>query len=327
LVTGATGFIGSRLAERLIDDGWSVRVLARSPEKLSEILSGAWKVVVGDLDNIEALGRAVRDVEVVFHCAANVGTWDSWPAYESVNVRGVRNLLSAILEHNPGLQRLVHVSTVDVYGYPDAPADESSALRCAGFGYGDSKLRGESVLREIIEAGRLPVSVIRPANVIGPGSQFIERIGAELKSGLMMTIDGGRANAGILYIDTLLDYLLWASQDPRAIGQTYNVRDAYDVTWDEFVKAFRKAIHGKGIVLDFSFRWADRLARWLEGIHRIFLPRHEPHIHRLLVRIFGKTCGHSAEKIRMQSGITSRISFDEAINRSVRWFNEVNSRR
>jgi nucleoside-diphosphate-sugar epimerase len=322
LVTGATGFIGGRLAARLVDEGRSVRLLVRAPEKLAPALRGKVDVVAGDLADENALGRAVQGVSVIFHCAANVSSWDAWDAYYSANVEGVKNLLNAITQHNPGLSRLVHVSTVDVYGFPQAPCDEECKPAKSGFGYCDSKLVGESLVRAQCERAGIPCTIIRPGNVIGPGSQFITRIGDELKSGLMLTVDGGRTNAGLVYVDNLVDYILWAAESEKAIGQCYNVRDSYDVTWSEFIGKFRRGIEGRGIVLNLPFWAADAAARVFEWAWRIFMPAREPLLHRLLVRIFGRTCGHSAEKIRRDSALESRIGFDEAMETSIRWFLE-----
>lgn len=322
LVTGATGFIGGRLAERLAADGREVRLLVRNPQRLAPGLRGTPDILVGDLADEALLLRAVEGVSVIFHCAANVHTWDRWDAYYSANVSGVKNLLAAIAQARPPLKRLVHVSTVDVYGFPDEPADEQYPLSPSGFGYGDSKQIGESLVRERCDAAGLPYTILRPGNVIGPGSQFIVRIGAELKSGLMLTVAGGSANAGFVYIDNLVDYMLWAADSEKALGECYNVRDAYDATWADFVRAFRCGINGKGVVLDLPFWAADAAARALELAWRVALPGREPLLHRLLVRIFGRTCGHSAEKLREHSALRNLIGFDEAMEKSTRWFLE-----
>jgi nucleoside-diphosphate-sugar epimerase len=321
LVTGATGFIGGRLAERLVEAGWSVRVLVRDPQQLAATLNASCQVVVGNLANLGALKQAVQGADVVFHCAANVSTWDSWGAYEAANVHGVQNLLDAIvMMGNAAAVRLVHVSTVDVYGFPDNPCDETCSATGGEFGYGRSKWLGESLVRTYGGDMGIPYTIIRPANVIGPGSQFISRIGDELRGGLMLTVDGGRVNAGTVYIDNLVDYMIWAAGSEKALGQCYNVRDAYDVTWGEFVRVFRKAIKGRGLIVSLPFAHADAVARMFEGFYRVLMPGKEPLLHRLLVRLFGRTCGHSAEKIRSDSGMVGKVGFDEAVEKSVRWY-------
>lgn len=327
LVTGATGFIGRRLAERLVEDGWSVRLLVRDPDRLALSLQSVRDVVVGDLLDDDAVSRAVMGTNVIFHCAANVKTWDTWESYYSANVLGVKNLMNAIIRENPGLSRLVHLSTVDVYGFPVAPCDETCQTTGADFGYGKTKLLGESLVREYSDRAGISYTIIRPANVIGPDSQFIMRIGRELKSGIMLTVDGGRTNAGLIYIDNLVDYLIWAASAAKAQGECYNVRDNYDVTWAIFLDRFRTAIGGKGIIINLPFSFADTIARGFEAFHNVLLPSREPILHRLLVRFFGRSCGHSAEKIRRDSGYAMQVGFDEAMERSCRWFLASNASR
>ncbi len=323
LITGATGFIGKHLADRLIKEGWSVRFLVRNPNKLAASLQSVTDIVVGDLSDEAALALAVKEVEVVFHCAANVNTWDTWDNYYSANVLGLTNLLLAINAQG-SVSRFVHLSTVDVYGFPVLPCDEQSIISKSGFGYGDSKLMAETVLKEYAEKFNMPYTIIRPANVMGPGSQFIQRIGTELRSGLMLMISGGVSNAGFVYIDNLIDYLLWSASSEKAEGQCFNVRDNFDVSWAQFLSTFKQGISGKGIVISLPFVIADYCARCFEVFYKVFLPIKEPLLHRLLVRFFGRTCGHSAEKIRVSSQIKSKVDFAEAMTQSCNWFLEQN---
>jgi nucleoside-diphosphate-sugar epimerase len=214
----------------------------------------------------------------------------------------------------------VHCSTTDVYGLPRHPCDERAPLDGGGFGYGESKVRGENLVREFCAQAGIPYTVLRPANVIGPGSQFIERIGAELRSGLMLKVDGGRCNMGMIYVGNLIERALWAAQAPQALGQCFNLRDDYDVTWADFIRRFKAGIAGRGIVIDLPFGFANAAAFCLEQFYRAFLPRREPLLHRLLVRIFGRTSGHSAQKIRDASGMADAVGFEEAMERSIRWY-------
>ncbi|MHB1656163.1 MAG: NAD-dependent epimerase/dehydratase family protein [Burkholderiales bacterium] len=319
LVTGATGFIGRHLAERLLACGYTLRLLVRDEKRLSPVLRAQCDIQSGSLQDVQTLMRAVTGVSVIYHCAANVSTWDAWGAYYSANVTGVQHLLQAVEQACPRLSRLVHLSTVDVYGFPERACDEQAITRGAGFPYGETKLLGENLVREFGRRAGISYTIIRPANVIGPRSQFIERIGAELQSGLMVTISGGRTNAGLIYIDNLIDSLVWAGTAAAAHQQCYNARDAYDVDWLTFLNALRQGVCGKGLIIDLPFTVADLTARAFEAAHRVFFPAREPLLHRLLVRFFGRTCGHNALKLHTDAG-KPRIGFEEAVQRSCQWF-------
>ncbi len=320
LVTGATGFIGGHLVRRLLHDGWHVRILARTPSDVPEDFDEQCDIIKGDLADTNALSRAVANIEVIFHCAANVKTWDTWEAYYQVNVVGVRNLLEAIVTFNPVLKRLVHVSTVDVYGYPTEPCTEDANMFGGGFGYGESKCLGEALVRSVGKEKGIPFTIIRPTNVIGPGSQFIARLGCELQSGIMLTVDDGHANAGLVFVDNLVNYMLWAALSEKAKDETYNIRDPYDITWKEFLVKFRAAIQGKGLIINFSMSIAMAVARLMAETYKVCKIRREPLLHPLIVCMFGRTCGHDARKIRAHSEILSGHDFNQAMMHSVNWF-------
>jgi nucleoside-diphosphate-sugar epimerase len=320
LVTGATGFVGRRLAERLIEMGAGVRLLVRQPEKLPPQLSAVCDVIVGDLGDPASLDAAVAGVKVVFHCAANVRTWDEWSAYEAANIHGVENLLHAVVRCNPGLRRFVHLSSVDVYGFPVAPVDETATLKKVGFPYGESKRQGELCLRRISQQHGIPYTVLRPTNIIGPRSPFVERIGNELMSGLMLTIDGGSVHAGLLHVDNLIDYMHWAAFSELSVNETFNVRDRCDVSWSRFIHDLRALIEGRGRVIDLPYFAANVAAHALAMPYRMLPLTSEPLLHPLIVRIFGRTCGHSAEKLWSVSSIAGQVSYEQAMAESVAWF-------
>ncbi|MDD5177633.1 MAG: NAD(P)-dependent oxidoreductase [Sterolibacterium sp.] len=320
LVTGATGFVGRRLVERLVAMGADVRVLVRQPEKLPTHLSSACEVIVGDLDKPASLEAAVAGVDVIFHCAANVRTWDKWPAYEAANIRGVESLARAVVRCNPGLQRFIHLSSVDVYGFPVEPADETAILDKVDYPYGESKRQGELRLRQIAEVHGIPYTILRPTNIIGPRSPFIERIGNELMSGLMLTIDGGGVHAGLLHVDNLIDYMHWAAFSELSVNEIFNVRDRCEVSWGRFIDDLRVLIGGRGWVIDLPFIVADTAAHALAMPYRALRLTGEPMLHPLIVRIFGRTCGHSADKLWSISNMEARVSYEQGMAESAAWF-------
>ncbi len=320
LVTGATGFIGRHLCERLLADGWTVKAVVRDPAKWLDKPVGLSEIIPLDLATSGLSPDHLAGVEVVFHCAANVNTWDTQDAYHAINVAALRPLLEAMAAQTPP-PRLVHLSSVDVYGFPLTPCDETAPIGDTGFGYGDSKAAGERVVRQEGERLGIAYTILRPGNVIGPGSQFIARMGAELRGGLMLLVDGGSANGGFVAVDTLVGYMVWAARAHIATGQVYNVRDHYDVTWREFVYALRDGITGRGWVVSLPFGVAEAVAMLLTLVWRFAWPGREPLLHRLLIRLFGRTCGHSAEKIRRHSGIAGERHFATVMAAAVAWFN------
>src|SRR5262245_60116697 len=113
LITGATGFVGSHLAEACLTRGWRVRALVRPATNATRLESLGAEVIRGDLTDVEAVTRAATDVDHVFHCAAKVGDWGSVDEYRAVNVHPLRTLLTA--SRSSQLKRFVLLSSLGVY--------------------------------------------------------------------------------------------------------------------------------------------------------------------------------------------------------------------
>lgn len=322
LITGATGFIGSHLADELSKRGYKLRALVRDSSKTTSKLTNTCEIVTGDLESYSQLREAVADVDYVFHCAANVSTWDSSESYQKANVDGVTNLCRAIADANPNLKRLIHLSTVDVYDFPDHPADEDLQLGTPSFSYGASKLLGERRLTEVLGTNRIPFCILRPCNVIASGSPFISRIGDAFRRGIMLEIDRGTQHAGLLSIQTLIDCMIWAAESPAARGQTFNVRNPEDMNWHDFLVPFKNGIHGRGILLNLPYSGAKALGTSLSAMHRLVAPKQEPLWHPLLTELFGKTCGHSINQIQAAGAPLNKHSLEEAIADSIQWYNQ-----
>lgn len=320
LVTGATGFVGGHLVQRLLGQGAIVSVLVRNAQRLASGVAERCHVVEGSLQDATALAAALQGANYVFHCAANVATWGEWDAYASANVHGVHALLNTVAEQNISLNRLVHVSTMDVYGFPIAPAHESAELQAVRFGYGESKRQAESAVQSRCASSGVSYAILRPGNIVGPGSPFVLRISEALMSGWMLTVDGGRAHAGLLDVDNFLDVMLWAGISPQAHQQVYNVRDSWEVSWQGYIADLRRGLCNKGRVIDMPYGLARVLAKAYGAPFTAIKARQEPLLHPLIVEIFGRTCGHSIEKLVSHSAELGRVGYAQSLQRSLDWF-------
>jgi nucleoside-diphosphate-sugar epimerase len=165
LITGATGFIGRYLVERLLAQGAPVRVLVHHREGISPRLRGKVQVIAGDIRDDDALARGTEGVGTVFHLAALARAWPDDPeAFEAVNVTAVARLLDRAA--CAGVERFVHTSTVVALpphlpapGNGNAPPDTP---------YEASKKRGDERVRAYVAAGNHAV-IVRPTRVYGPG--------------------------------------------------------------------------------------------------------------------------------------------------------------
>lgn len=222
-VTGAGGFIGLRLVERALAEGLRVRGLDLSPEAARLAREAGAEVIVGDITDPSAAAALCAGADALVHTAA-LAEEDGVPAdYWRVNVAGTRTVAEAA--RAAGVRRLVHLSSVMVYGFRYAPdIAEDGPLRGDGNIYCDTKRLSEIALRGIHEPGRTEVVIVRPGDVYGPrGAQWVLRPLDLLRRGLFaLPRDAGAINH--IHVDNLVDGLLLALRAPVG-GEIFNLTD------------------------------------------------------------------------------------------------------
>lgn len=328
LVTGASGFLGGRLAKMLAQRGEQVTVLARPRadlQHLSALGRGQLQIVRGSLTDEEQVLRAVQDVTHIYHCAAASTDWAPREVYLESNVRGTEALLRAAKQAR-GLRRFLHVSTTDVYGYPAVPCAESGPLRAAGMPYNETKILAEQAVWRAQEEG-VPVTVIRPATIYGPrGNVFVADIAALLGKRQMAYINGGRSTGGFVYVDNAVDAMLAAADRPGTLGQAYNLSDDTRETWRGYVEALAGGLGCKPPWIDLSFKTAMALASGMETTQRFFRPNSgRPMLTRHAVHLLGRDQEFPISKLRAAIGFVPQVSFAEGVERSVAWVRDSRS--
>jgi nucleoside-diphosphate-sugar epimerase len=227
-ITGASGFIGTALARRYAADGWEVRGVDRAADP-------ARGVVAGDVAEPGLWQDHVRGCELVVHTAAVVSMRVTGrAAVERVNVGGAHRVLAAA--ERAGAARLVHLSTVVVFG-PDFPdgVDERAPVRITGLPYGDTKVAAEQLLLQAHAEGRVPVTIVRPADVYGPGSRAWAVIPYELIARRRFVLPaGGRGVFSPVYVDDLVDGVVRAGTAGAAAGQVLTLSGGVGVPNREF---------------------------------------------------------------------------------------------
>jgi nucleoside-diphosphate-sugar epimerase len=319
LVTGASGFLGGRLVELLADRGDRVRVLARPTSDLSHLAEVKPEVVHGALEDPESLELAVRGVDVIYHCAALSFDWGAWERFEAANVRGVENLARAA-SRSQTLQRFVHVSSSDVYGYPERPCDESGPLVDTGLPYNRSKVMGERILWRYHAEGKLPLTVVRPVTIYGPRSKdIVLEVVKLLRSGSMAFVDRGRSPAGLTFVDNAAGALIACARSPNAIGQAYNVQDGGPETWRDYVDALADGLGLRRPWLSLPGGLALGAASVLERACRLFRTAGRPPLTRHSVLLLCRDQRFPTAKAQAELGFAPAIRFPEGIERTIGW--------
>ena len=314
-MTGASGFLGGRVAQLLTARADLVRVLARSSNDLSHLSSLSIEIVRGDLADRTALAEATRGITHVFHCAAASTDWAPWATYYRANVAGTHNLLEAAARAGD-LKRFLHVSTTDVYGYPMQVCDESTPPVDAGLPYNRTKIAGEKA----VWSSGLPVTVVRPATIYGPRSvTFGSDIAKLLRQRLMAVIDGGRARGGLLYVDNAVDGMLTAATARDSVGRAYNLADGGGVTWRSYFDTLANGLGLPRASIDLPSRAALALAGIMEAPHRFLGIPGRPLLTRHAVLLLSRDQEYPIDRARHDLGFSAKVDFEDGMRRTIAW--------
>jgi nucleoside-diphosphate-sugar epimerase len=328
LVTGATGLLGSHIAEKLTSRGLRVRALVRPDSDVRFLRTLGVDLVVGDLTDPSSCERAVRGVGVVYHCAAKVGDWGKWEEFETACLDGTRNLAGASIE--AGVGRFLHISSTSAYGHPKEggpPVDESSPLGqnlwSAWDYYTRSKVDCERLLWDLVDSKGLPLTIIRPSWLYGERDRTtLERLVGRLRAGKVPLIGRGDNPLSAIYAGNVADAAILAASDPGSVGEAYNITHQGQLTQREFLGLFIQAIGAPSIRHRISYNLTFAASFLIEAIARTRGRKRPPLITRYATWLMGRNLSYSTAKAETRLGWKPAVGNRESIERSVRWFLE-----
>jgi nucleoside-diphosphate-sugar epimerase len=318
LVTGANGFIGSHVVERLLRDGRKVRGLVRGSSDLAFLKGVDVELARGDITDRASLDEPMRGVEVAVHVAGFASDWDPREECLFVNVHGTRNVIAAA--RAAGVRRLVHISTAALHGFPGARnQDESTPMPETSFTYCEAKKQAE---REVFASG-LEATAIRPGNVFGPRDHtFIDKYAQALEQGKGGYIGGGRSWTCPTYVENLADAIALACFEPAAAGEAFLATDGLDIDWRTFTEKLADELGVKRPWLSVPFWLAYPLAAVMEGAYKVVGAAKAPPLTRYRVCNGGHDYHFSIAKARRVLKYEPKVGLEEALRRTVRWYRE-----
>jgi nucleoside-diphosphate-sugar epimerase/SAM-dependent methyltransferase len=319
LITGGTGFIGSRLAMRCLERGDNVRIYGQENTEAEKMNAGHLRdkgaeVVIGSMTDRRMVSRAVEDIDIVFHLAAAQHEANiSDQVFYEVNVSGTRKIIEASLK--AGVKRFVHGSTIGVYGVVDGLIDETTSCRPDNI-YGITKLEGEKLALSF--QNQLPVTVIRIPEVYGPGDRRLLKLFKMIQRDRFIMIGKGKNLHHLIYIDDLIQSFFLAAEKEEAVGEVFLLAGERPVSTNVMVETIAQHLAAKAFLFRVPFAPLYLIAATMEFVLRPM--GIQPPLHRRRMDFFKKSFELSWKKAADILGYHPEVGFSEGILETAKWY-------
>ena len=326
LVTGATGFLGSHICERLVQANQPVRALVRAASDTAFLDSLGVDKFVGDLTDPDSCKAACHGVDVVYHAAAKVGDWGRWDQFQSHTIDATRNIAQAASA--VGVRCFLHISSISAYGHPNGAnlqLDETAPLGANVHKwsyYTLAKVAAEKLLWQMHADGSLPLTVIRPSWIYGPRDRTsIARLHRMITTGRIKILGSGDNRLNTVYAPNVADACLLAVEhSDKSIGQAYNVSNDGPITQIQYLSKLAGAFNCPAPTRHVPYWLAYSLGFDCEAVGRLLRLKKPPFITRYSVWLMGRDVYFSTDKARTQLNWQSRIGYDEGIKLTAQWY-------
>lgn len=320
LVTGASGFIGSRLALRAHLLGMDVLATGRAEqqvevERLQELRAAGVRVEAGVLQDLPLVDRLLQERDTIIHLAAAQHEAEMPEAYfRAINVDAVRTLLAACREHS--VRRFVYGSTIGVYGYAsESLLDEDSPPHPENI-YTSTKLEAETLVHS---SGKyFETVIVRIGETYGPGDRRLLKLFRSIARGQFFMIGRGNNRRQCIHVDDLARGLLLATEHPAAAGRTFVLAGSEIMTTREMVRRIAAVLERKPPRLQLPM-WPFVAAA---GVMETILPplRIAPPLHSRRLDFFRKSFVFSTARARSLLGFHPTIDFLTGAADTVSWY-------
>ena len=342
LVTGASGFVGRFLSDRLLSQGFSVRGTLRESRSPADLIAGIEPVVIAPLGPDTPWHHALMNIDTVIHLAARVHVMDDRASdplteFRKVNVEGTLKLARDAA--SAGVRRFVFVSSIKVNGEENVIPYSSDSPASPSDPYGISKWEAEEGLRKIATETGLEVVIVRPTLVYGPGvkANFLNMmktvngnfgfwiLNFGLKGGIPLPFASIHNSRSLIYVGNLVDALVTCATHPDAAGKTYLVSDGEDVSTPELIRRVAHALNVPVRLIPFPVSVMKFCARMIDNLglgqsiqnskFKIQNRRSSAYVDRLT----GSLTVDSSE-IRRELGWAPPFSMEEGLRETAAWF-------
>ena len=317
LVTGASGFTGTHLCRRLLQEGGAVRAFVRPSSNPHTLGSMGAEIVRGDVRDPDSVKHAVRGVKRVYHLAAvyrqeAVSRQQVWDTH----VTGTQVLLEASLK--AGVERFVHCSTVGVQGAIANPPAKETAPYHPGDEYQRTKMEGERLALKFFGETGLPGVIIRPAGIYGPGDLRFLKLFKHIQSRRFVMFGNGEVLYHFTYVQDLVTGMKLASERPEAIKQIYTIAGNEYVTLNTLVALVADCVGAPRPRWRFPF-WPLWLAS--VGCEIVCKPLGiEPPLYRRRADFFRKDRAFDISKAKTDLGYMPQMDLKTGLQITADWY-------
>lgn len=327
-VTGATGLLGSHLAEQLVQAGQRVRALVRPQSDTAYLKSIGVDCIVGDIADPASLTPAMQGVDTVFHAAAKVGDWGRKSEFDQYTIQGTRNVAEACLA--AGVRRLLHVSSTSAYGHPPPLAqaiDESWPLGEKFWVwdyYTRSKVEAERLLWNMYQEKKLPLTIVRPSWLYGPRDRLtISRMYHSLLHKKVRIIGDGNNRMNTIYAGSVAQCCLLAARNQAALGEAYNATNDGAITQREWFDLWADTFKLPRPTVYVAYKIAFNAGLVMEALYRMVKARKPPLVTRYAAWLLGRPTFYVTGKAERDLGWKPMVTYEEGVRRTVEWYRSI----
>jgi nucleoside-diphosphate-sugar epimerase len=329
LVTGGTGLVGSHVVERLVRDGWIVRVLVRTHSRMIETLGG--ECVTGDVLDGDAFARAAAGCDAIFHTAAAITPRGGWESFRRLNLDGTSHAIGAAKTAGA---RLVHLSSVAVYGpsgryrKDGLKTDETTPLAPLPDGayYARSKRESEELVLGAHAAGDIWATALRPTVIYGTRDrQFVPRMGRMLSRGFAPLIGGGGAIFSLVHAENVADGVVRAAASDAAGGRAYNLANDFEVTVRRFFELAGEGLGRRIRFVKLPLPVARGALRAVKAVTRALTGGGLSVVSSASLSLLTRDNPFSSERARADFGWAPSVRPETGVPEAFRWWREHRS--
>ncbi len=244
LVSGATGFIGSHVVDKLLAKGYDIRCMVRKTSNLRWLENKNIELVYASLSDVDSLKNATQNVDYIYHIAGNTSA-KNLDGYMYGNCTGTINLIEAALSSAPKLSRFLYVSSQTAAGPALSkmhPSTEDMLMHPLT-SYGKSKKAAEEAVNSY--SGKLPFTIVRPPAVYGPRDTEILAIFKMIKAGLIAYMGFDEKYVSLIHSDDLARGMIEAAESRNTIGKTYFISSDVFYSWHQVYEIIKKELNKK----------------------------------------------------------------------------------